>query len=231
MEGYHHSMAFSALLLALFLQPSQMKSFTCTALVNGVQDAQTAPLRSAAGLTVVLKMHSEDDHGKNTHLCETSYSVQISKARDEAAAPIQDLPFGATGEWDRPVTFRIDGFSEDGNRAFIFISEGHYPAWIEAIEYDMHSGSTLSDISLDRHFTHRLSPGCASTLHISGSTLTGLIVLASSAKDGCIRAESWQLAPNKYKGGSLTGGGTLPEYPKRLSSNTAFTPLDLGTPQ
>ena len=224
-------MALSALLLALFLQPSQVKSFTCTALVTGVQDAQTAPLRSAAGLTVVLKMHSEDDHGKNTHLCETRYSLQISKARDEAAAPVQDLRFGADDDWDRPVTFRIDGFSEDGNRAFIFISEGRYPASITAMEYDMRSGSTAKDISLDRHFIRRLSPACASTLHISGTTFAGLIVLASSAKEGCSRAESWQLMPNQYRGGSLTGGETLPEYPKRLSSNTTFTPLDLGTPQ
>jgi hypothetical protein len=223
-------MALSALLLTLFLQPSQMKSFTCTALVNGVQDAQTTPLRSAAGLTVVLKMHSEDDQGKNTHLCETSYSLQISKAKDEAAAPIQDRRLSADDEWGRPVTFRIDGFSEDGSRVFIFISEGRYPAWIEAMEYDMRSGSTLNVISLDRHFTHRLSPACVSTLHVSGTTLTGFIVLASSAKEGCTRADSWQLVPNKYKG-SLTGGLVLPEYPKRLSSNTAVTPLDLGTPQ
>jgi hypothetical protein len=231
LDGYYHPMALSALLLTLFLQPSQRKSFTCAALVNGVQDAQTAPLRSAAGFTVVLKMHSEDDHGKNTHLCETSYSLQISKAKDEAAAPIQDLRFSADNEWGRPVTFRIDGFSKDGNRAFIFISEGRYPAWIEAIEYDMRSGSTLNDISLDRYFTHRLSPACASTLHISGTTLTGLIVLACSAKEGCTRAESWQLVPIKIKGGSFTGGDALPEYPKRLSSNTAFTPLSLGTPR
>jgi hypothetical protein len=115
-EGYYHSMALSAFLLALFLQP---KSFTC-----GMGDAQTTPLRSAAGLTVVLKMHSEDDHGKNTHLCETSYSLQISKAKNETAALIQDLRVGADDAWDRPLTFRIDGFSEDGNDAFIFISEG-----------------------------------------------------------------------------------------------------------
>jgi hypothetical protein len=232
--GYHHPMALSALPLALFLQTSQMKSFTCTTLVNGVQDAQTAPLRSAAGLTVVLKMHSEDDHGKNTHLCETSYSLQISKAEDAAAAPIntsgtvRDLRVSADDDWDRPVTFRIDGFSQDGYRAFIFISEGRYPAWIEAMEYDMRSGSTFRDISLDRHFTRRLSSACASTLHISGTTLTGLI-LASSAKQGCTRTESWQLVPNKYKGG-LAGGLALSEHPKRLSSNTAVTPLNVGTP-
>ena len=215
------------LLLMLFLQPPAIQSSGLGDLTCGVRDAQTAPLRSNAGFTAMLKMHSEDDHGKNTHLCEADYSMQISRPDGSANPPFNVM--GDDDDWDRPLVFRIDGFSRDGHDVFVFILAGAYPGSIYTMDYDMSSGSRSREVSLDQHFTRRLSRACAATLHIAGISPKGLMVLGSSAKDGCPRAELWQLRPNKYKG-SLTGGLVLPEYPEQLSSDTGIATLDPGSP-
>ena len=217
----------TTLLLLLFLQPAAVQSSGPGGLTCGVRDAQSAPLRSSAGFTAMLKMHSEDDHDKNTHLCEADYSLQISRP-DGSANPPFDF-YGSDDDWERPIAFRIDGFSRDGHHVFVVILEGAYPGSIETMDYDMSSGSRSRDVYLDRHFTRRLSRACAATLHIAGTSPKGLMVLGSSAKNGCPLAELWQLQPNKYKG-SLTGGLVLPEYPERLSSDTGIATLDPGSP-
>jgi hypothetical protein len=170
----------------------------------------------------MLKMHSEDDHDKNIHLCETDYSLQSTRPDGSVIPPFNS--FSGDGDWDRPTTFRIDGFSKDGHEVFAFISEYAYPGSIYTMDYDMSSGSRSREVSLDQHFTRRLSRACAATLHIAGISPKGLMVLGSSAKGGCPRAELWQLRPNKYKG-SLTGGLVLPEYPEKLSSDTGIITL------
>jgi hypothetical protein len=175
----------------------------------------------------MLKMHSEDDHSKNSHLCEADYSLQISRPDGSANPPLNF--FGGDDDWDRPIAFRIDGFSRDGHHVFVVILDGAYPDSIYTMDYDMRSGSRSREASLDRHFTRRLSRACAATLHIAGISPKGLMVLGSSAKDGCPRGELWQLRPNKYKG-SLTGGLVLPEYPEQLSSGTGIATLDPGSP-
>lgn len=216
-----------SLLLMLFLQPAAVQSSGPGGPTCGVSDAQTSPLRSGAGFTATLKMHSEDDHSKNSHLCEADYSLLISRPDGLANLPFNVL--GDDGDWDRPIAFRVDGFSRDGHHVFVFILAGAYPGSIYTMEYDMSSGARSRDVSLDRHFTSRLSRACAATLHIAGISPKGLMVLGSSAKDGCPRAELWQLRPNKYKG-SLAGGLVLPEYPEKLSSDTGIAALDPGSP-
>jgi hypothetical protein len=216
----------SILLLMLFLQPAAVQSSGPDGLTCAVRDAQTAPLHSSAGFIAMLTMHSGDDHNKNSHLCEADYSLQISGPHGSVNPPFNF--FGGDADWDRPIAFRIDGFSRDGHHVFVVIVDGAYPGSIYTMDYDMSSGFISREVSLDRHFTSRLSSACAATLHIVGSSPKGLMVLGSSAKDGCLRAELWQLRPNKYKG-SLTGGLALPEYPEQLSSGAEIVPLDPGS--
>ncbi|WP_211256155.1 hypothetical protein [Edaphobacter aggregans] len=190
-------------------------------------DAQTIPLRSSAGFTAILKMHSEDDHSKESHLCAADYILEISRPDGSAIPP--DNYFTSDDDWGRPIAFRIDGFSPDGHHVFVFILEGSHPGWIEAMEYDMTSGAISKDVSLDRHFTRRLSRACAATLHIAGTSPAGRMVLGTSAKDGCPRTDLYQLSPNRYKG-SLTGGAVLPQSPEKLPAGTRLTTLDPGSP-
>jgi hypothetical protein len=163
-------------------------------------------------------MHSDDDHEKNTHLCETGYTLQISRPDGSVQSPA-DI-YGGDDAWGRPISFRIDGFSHDGNRVFLFISEGYrQDAQIDAVEYDMRSG-TSKDVFFKQ--PRHLDPVCAATLHILGTSPTGLMVIATSARAGCTREEKWQLNPQNEN------GRTLPEFPVRLPAGTAVTALDPG---
>lgn len=170
-------------------------------------------------------MHSEDDHGKNTHLCATDYTLEIIRPDGSFVQPFQ---FGQSDDaWDRPLLFRIDGFSQDGNKAFVFISEGTYPQSIETVEYDMKSGSETNDIFLNRDFTKRLSRECAATLRIVGTSRTGRIVLGSDAGNGCSRPQLWELTPKKITGPTARA---VQEYPRHLSSIAGINKLEAGAP-
>lgn len=191
--------------------------------IQPVEDEQTVPVRSSKGFTAILKMHSEDDHGKNTHLCAAEYTLQIVRPDGSSMKP---LKFGySDDDWDRPLLFRVEGFSPDGHHAFVFISEGSYPEMLETLEYDMKSVTRVNDVFLDQHFTQGLTRECAATLHIVGTSRTGRIVLNSEAKDGCSSAELWELGPNEKKGGRV-----LPEYPRHLSSTAEITKIEAGVP-
>lgn len=202
-------------LTAMLPVASKAQSFACT----NRQDAQTAPLRSPNGLTVVLQMHSENDHGKNTHLCQSDYTLQVSRA-DGAAEPPADF-FGADDEWDRPLLFRIDGFSNDGNHAFLFLSEGAgKKAWIDAVDYDLLS-STWKEAYLRP--PRDLGSWCAATLRIVETTPAGEMVLGTTLASGCSEQQKWRL---KVDSGN---GGTRPERPERLSSRIEVTDLNPGS--
>ena len=170
-------------------------------------------------------MQSDDDHGKNSDQCMAEFTLQITRPDGSSMPPFK--PGNYDGEWDRPLVFRIEGFSQDGRQVFFFISEGTYPEDLTAMEYDMNSGSKVRAIILDRPFTRQLSRACAASLHIVGISPANLIVLGSEAKDGCVRAELWQLTPNKNPG---NGRPLLPEYPKHLAPSTEITKLQAGVP-
>lgn len=218
-------MLVSALVLGLLLPMSPNQSAAAGVTTCGMRDAETATFRSSAGFTAVLKMHGDDDHGKNTHLCEADYSLQIMTPEKARRQPFSWT--SSVGDWDRPIALQVEGFSRDGRHVFLSISENKYPGEVEAVSYDMLAGSISSDVLLDSHFTRRLSLACAATLHIVGISPTGLMVLGTSMKDGCARTRLWQLSPNRTTG--PTGGSVIPEYPKRLSSRSAIEALDPGS--
>jgi hypothetical protein len=192
----------------------------------GVSQVDTPSLRSSADYTATLKMHSEDDHGKNTHLCLAGYTLKISSPDRSSMQPF-DIGQGDDA-WNRPLRFAIDGFSADGNRAFVLILDGAYPQSIEAVDYDMKSGRAISHVFLDRRFTKRLTSTCAATLRIVGTTTTGHIVLGSQAKDGCSSANVWELSPNETT--EPAGGRVLLASPKKLSSLTNVDKAEAGVP-
>jgi hypothetical protein len=115
-------MLASTLLLMLFMQPAAVRSSAPGGLTCGVRDAQTAPLRSSAGFTATLKMHSEDDHSKDSHLCAADYTLDISRPDGSITPPFNF--YGSDDDWGRPIAFRIDGFSRDGHHVFVLILEG-----------------------------------------------------------------------------------------------------------
>lgn len=216
-------MLLPALLLLLLSQshPQLQAGYIC-----GVRDAQTAPVRSAAGFTASISMHSEDDHGKNSHECQADYSLHI--IRPDGTRIDGPPAFGAFGfsssiaEWDRPLTFRIDGFSLDGKRVFIFIEEGGQYSFITVKEFDMVTGSSLRDEGADLSFFNKLNPACAATLHIAGTTSGGHIVLQTTPADRCTRTERWQLNSDRRM---KKGLGSKPGIPTRIASSSQIAAI------
>ena len=187
----------------------------------GVDHAQTASIRSSGGFTALLKMHSEDDHGKETHLCQAEYTLEITRPDGSAMQPVE---FGASDDaWDRPLVFGIDGFSTDGDDVFVSISDGKYPQTVEVLEYNMKKGETVSDLFLDRRSMKQLGSECADTLRIVGTSPAERIVLGSD-RAGC---RLWEIGPEKKV--ARTAGRVVPERPRVFPSVAQLTKLDPGT--
>jgi hypothetical protein len=214
---------FLVLLFSL-QQQSQSMSAAAVSLTCGVRDAQTSS-RSRAGYTATLKMHSEDDHAKDSHLCRADYTLDSVKPNAAANSPFQF--FSSNDEWDRPIAFRIDGFSRDGAHVFVFIAENNFPGSIEIVEYDMKSASRVREIFLESSFTRRLSRACSATLHVVGTSAVGRVVLGTSTKEECNRKGLWELGPNRT---ASSKGVVLPDFAKPLTSRKGILPLERGTP-
>jgi hypothetical protein len=74
------------------------------------------------------------------------------------------------------------------------------------------------------------SRDCAETLHIVSSSAAGHIVLGTEEKDGCIRAERWQLSHNKNVIRHGLAAQVANNYPVSLSPHTTVAKLEVGIP-
>jgi hypothetical protein len=210
------------LLLALLLHPIPQQAVVCE---NNL-DAQTEPLRSVAGFTVILRMHSEDDHMKNSHLCESDYSFSGTDPDGKPIGPgSTQSGFDSIDEaWGRSIVFGIECFTSDGNRVVAIISEGSDPAVFEVVVYDLRVNLSAEIFDLPRRFIRRLGPECAATLHVSGTVSKDSIVLATAANDRCTHARSWRISA-----GAVVHERSKPSIPMPLQDGTVIVPLDFGT--
>jgi hypothetical protein len=222
---------FTVLFVSLVLGYAQDEADTDASLPSGVttcgvgHDAQTAHLRGAADFTVVLKMQSDDDHFKHSHLCMAHYTLEITRP-DGSSKSFQILD--SDDEWGRPLTFRVEGFSSDGRLVLVSLIEGNYPESLRAIEFDMSTGRSGKSVILGRPFTGRLSRDCARSLHIVGTSPAGYLVLGTEEKDGCIRGERWQLSHNKNVVQHGAPAEVANNHPARLSPHTTAAKLETG---
>ncbi len=211
-----------ALLLALLLHPVPQQAVVCE---NNL-DSQTEPLRSAAGFTVILRMHSEDDHNKDTHLCESDYSFSGTgpDGKPIGPGPTQWGFSSIDGAWGRSIVFGIEGFTSDGKSVVVIISEGgDYPTF-EIDVYDLRKSGSVNTWDIPHSFIRQLGAGCAATLHLSGTVYGDSLVLATAASSGCTKARSWRISP-----GAVVNGILRPSIPKLLPEGAAIVPLDFGT--
>ncbi|MFZ0303217.1 MAG: hypothetical protein WAL75_11040 [Terracidiphilus sp.] len=209
-------MFFPVFLLGLALHSGPAISIRC----GNNLDAHTVPERSLAGFIVSLVFHSEDDHDPNTHNCAANFYIKVRKP-DGSAEDTENLT-NSESDWRRPITFRVDGFSPDGNLAYVFISDGGRYATVNAIEYDMRTGKQRA-LYLQSAKAWGATAACAASIHILGIGTTGHLVFSTSATGRCTRRELWDTAfdqdPNEV---------IQPKTPAHLTSDRSITKLSPG---
>ena len=110
-------------LVAAFLLPAQVISMPC----GNIAATQTQPVRGRDGMVAVLKVSSEDDHSKNSHDCQAEYQLLMMPGPGGAPVAVDLLTSDAA--WNRNLSLRLNGFSQNGARVFGVISEdGKFPS-------------------------------------------------------------------------------------------------------
>ena len=182
------------LLLGLGLSPQKI-SVRC----GDVSEKQTAASRSVDGVRVSLRFHGEDDHGKNTHLCQSEYELQV--VRPDGSTSETGWNDRNDGEWNRAIAFELEGFASDGRRVIGVISEGgRYPVF-QVLIYDLQT-QKHDVFLLDSGFLRIFGKRRTQAVHVEGMTRKGEVVLGTSFARHCDRCQMWGLTARKTKRGT-----------------------------
>lgn len=168
------------MLLVASILPSQQASMRCVGSTSDMARTQTQPPSGPGGVIAVLKLSSDDDHGKNSHLCSADYALVITPAGAGVARAV-DL-FTSDADWDRTLSLRLDGFAHDGKQVFGILTEsGQYPSTM-LFDYNTADGN-IHLIDLKKPFAQLVTARCNTTFEVIGTTETGVIVVEiNSAK-------------------------------------------------
>ena len=195
-----------------------------TAPCHNLQDLRTPAVRSNTGLTASVALHTEDDHGRNTHLCAATYDLILS---GPAGTPDRrDNLENSDGPWHRTLSVQIEGFANKGTQLAVVITEAPAPGDLEIILYDTATKTTQISF-VPGAFLRHLGKACSQTLHVTATSGT-LPVLSTSVTSNCTHANSWLIKPAQ----GTTKTSSLP-WPKPLSPTTKVEPLEpaVATPE
>ncbi len=168
--------------LVAFVQPV---SVTCGS--SAVTQSQS--VRGPDASTAVLKVSTEDDHAKDTHLCMADYKLEITHDSDKPRAA--DL-LSSDNDWGRKISIQLGGFSHDGKQVIGMFSEGGSAPIKQVFEYNTDDDSTrLFDL---QKFAAGLKPEkCLVNAQILGTLESGAIVIELRSGKNCVRSSQWTL--------------------------------------
>lgn len=168
--------------LVAFVQPT---SVTC----GNSAVAQTQAARGPNSASAVLKVSSEDDHAKDTHLCMADYKLEITRNSDQPRA--QELMM-SDSDWSRKISIQLFGFTNDGKKVLGMFSEGGSSPTQQVFEYDTDDDSTrVFDL---RKLAASLKPEkCLINAQIMGTLKSGAIVVQLRSGKNCARSGEWLL--------------------------------------
>jgi hypothetical protein len=180
-------------------------------------------LRGSSGIEAILRVETADDHGKNTHLCESDYTVVITRAGKTTT----DQHSSSDGEWNRLISFRLAGFSQDQTILFgIFYESDEFPT-VQIFAY--HVNTQVTDTAeLNHIFPRAFSNSCLVSLSVIGTTPASAVVLSSEASPQCTLKARWSLhIPSDHE---VSRARALHHsvYPRAriLLRNSTVTPID-----
>jgi hypothetical protein len=207
----HSRKLITALIWIAALRCAHGQSIDCANNVDAESRGRTGP----GGVVAVLKVHSEDDHNKNSHQCEANYTLQIvlPDGRDGAAGLIPPMGFtSSVGEWGRRLSVHLDGFSNDGQHIFGVISEGGKYSFVQVFDFKR-DGSHV-EMQIQQGLSNLKAANCGTSFAVAGTANAGEIVLEPNTADRCRIDHRWLV--NK--------AGNLRDLPKSDSFTPLYTP-------
>jgi hypothetical protein len=191
-----------SILVAAFLLPAQVASMPCA----NVAAAQTQPVRRHDGMAVVLRVLSKDDYSKNSHDCEAEFQLLMTAGL--AAAPVAVDLLTSNAEWDRSLSLRLNGFSQDGKRVFGVLSEGGNSPFTTLFDYDTADGKVRL-IDLKKPLAHFVAAKCGSTFDVIGTSASGAIVVQVTSANCFAANDRWLLSPSGARAQRLPPDATF----------------------
>jgi hypothetical protein len=177
-------------LLAVALQCARGQSIDCANNVTVDSDTKAGP----SGVHAALRVHSEDDHSKNSHECEADYSLRIvlPDGREEVGGLIPPSGFMTSiGQWGRRLTLHLDGFSADGQHVFGVISEAGKYASITV--FDFKRDGSHREIQVQKSSSRLKAAHCGASFAVAGMTRIGELVVEPDTEEPCRASYRWVL--------------------------------------
>lgn len=173
------------IVFAGWLALAQQASLTC----SNVATAETKPVPGPGATVAVLKVSTEDDHGRNTHLCMADYKLMITRNSDQPQSV--DL-LSSDDEWGRSLSIQLSGFSHDGRRILGMFSEGSANPVQQVFDYNTDDGNARS-FDLRKLAAHAAPTRCLSRAQIVGTVESGGIVVQLKSGKYCENSSRWIL--------------------------------------
>jgi hypothetical protein len=200
--GLKSSMLSLILLAASLLHPQQT-STECSHTGATIAKAETEPVHGPGGATVVLKVSTADDASKDSHQCNADYEIVFTPA---GGAAVRADIITSNGDWGRPISLSLVGFTSDGKHVLGILSEGGGIS----ILFDYQVGGAVAQIvDLKKQFSRVTPTGCVKTLGVIGTTARGAIVLESSFEKTCGANRRWVVDPAGSKAQPLPHGAQV----------------------
>jgi hypothetical protein len=150
--------------------------------------AKTQPVHGPAETVAILKVSSEDDRAKDTHLCMADYQLSITTTSESKPQSIELLT--SDNDWGRPLSIQLSGFSHDGKRILGILSEGGASPVKQVFDYNSDDG-IVRLFDLTRVAAQRAPTKCLSTAAITGTSDDGGILVRLNLGRDCTHSSLW----------------------------------------
>ena len=177
-----------------------------------------------AGLKVAIEVHTEDDHAKNSHQCESTYTLKIVLPDGTSTS---NQMYSVIDDWGRSIRFSIDGFASHGHKAIATTVEGKS---FQLLVYDLDQTGRAPDVYvIPQGFLRTLSGSCRDSLKAAGLTQDGNPVFRTEGSACNETSGTWEMKHERRKPAHDLGAGE-PNHDRvlPLRNHAVFEPLDPG---
>jgi hypothetical protein len=143
----------------------------------------TSSLVASNGTRFTLRIDMDDDHGKNTHLCEADFTFAAALPHQPES---QNNAYLSDDAWDRTIVLEVYGFDSSDTHVFGIIRETAAKPSTTLFRYSIPSRDLMT-ADLDRTLRNKLPRACIASLTVVGTVRSNRseIVLATHPTPSC----------------------------------------------